>query len=485
MAPRGTALAGGVPVSQKRCDVVEMKRQLWVAVATLVLVACGGGDTVEVRGKVTDQEGTQPQNRVGAFAGEGLGGSGTVATASKVRVSTVGQGGQLSLVGEAEVAVQGSYSLEVPAEQQRLVIQAVDSSGTVVASALLDATGESGNIQMAPPMDSETSLEAEIFLQMVADGAQVAQTNTVDLRARVNAKMAAAARQGASTREAVQTRVKALAEAVRAAQETEIQAYAKAGVNTSQSALFQAELAASVKLNEALAAGNNAEQTYDTFYRDLAAAAETVGAKAKEQARAESSASVAFRATVGARLSAQDARPLADASIRAAAAVEARTSSAALSAILQAAAAADAATVEANRAATSLRTSVSAATTASAAAQAYASFSASVATSANVQSTVLGSYLGVSVVNQVAVSTAVQATATASAALDTALNIAVEGAVTSSQTNVTQLATGVANAYATYANTVEAQATTLAVFGTKTAPAVDVLLIAEGSFRMR
>ena len=50
-----------------------------------------------------------------------------------------------------------------------------------------------------------------------------------DVRARINAKMGAAARQGASTREAVQVRVKALAEAVRAAQETEIRAYAKAG----------------------------------------------------------------------------------------------------------------------------------------------------------------------------------------------------------------------------------------------------------------
>ena len=464
---------------------MAMKRQLWVAVATLVLVACGGSDTVKVRGKVTDQEGTQPQSVVSAFAGEGLGGSGTVSAATRVRASTVGQGGQLTLVGEAELSAEGSYSIEVPEGSERLVLQAVDSSGTVMASALLDASGAAGTEAVAPPMDSESSLEAEVFVQMVADGAQAAETDTVDVRARINAKMGAAARQGASTREAVQVRVKALAEAVRAAQETELRAYAKAGFQKSQLAFFTAELAASAKLNAALDAGTATEAAYQTFHAELAAAAEQLGAQAEQQARAESSASVAFRATVKARLSAQDAQPLVDASIRAAAAAEARTSGAALTAILQAAAATDEASTQAGSAATSLRSNVSAAATASAAAQAYASFSASVATGADVKTTVLGSYLGVSVANQAAVSTAVHASASAAATLDAALNVAIDAAVTNSQTDVTRLATGVADAYAAYATTVEAQASLLTAFGTKAAPAVDVLLIAEGSFRLR
>ena len=50
--------------------------------------------------------------------------------------------------------------------------------------------------------------------------------------------------------------MKALAEAVSAAEEAEIRAYAKAGVTTSQSALFDAELAASAKLNVALDAAS-------------------------------------------------------------------------------------------------------------------------------------------------------------------------------------------------------------------------------------
>jgi hypothetical protein len=461
-----------------------MKRNLWMAAATLVLAACGGGDTAEVRGRVTDQEGTQRQG-IRALAENGLGGSGSVSTASKVRASSVGSGGTLTLVGEADISAQGSYTVEVPSGEQRLVLQAVDASGAVVASALLDASGEAGDSTAAPPMDSESSLEAEIFVRMVADGAQAAQTNTVDLRARINANMAAAAQQGASTREAVQARVKVLAEAVRAAQEAEIRAYAKAGVQTSQSALFDAELAASAKLNAALDAGTAAETAYQTFHAELAAAADRIGAKVQEQAQGESSASVAFRVTVKARLSAQDAQPLVDASVRAAAAAEARASGAALTAILQAGAATNEASQQAGTVATSLRSSVSASTTASAAAQAFASFSASVATGADVKTTVLGSYLGANLTNQVAVSGAVSATATAAATLDAALDVAVDAAVTSSQTDITKLATGIADAYAAYASAVKAQSTVLAAFGTKATPAVEVLLVSEGSFRLR
>jgi hypothetical protein len=334
-------------------------------------------------------------------------------------------------------------------------------------------------------MDSESSLEAEVFLQMLADGAQLAETNTVDLRARINARMAAAARQGASSAEAQRQRVKALAEAVRAAQEAEVRAYARAGVQTSQGALFTAELAAAAKLNAALDAGTAAEAAYQAFFTELAAEAERLGAKAKEQARGERSASVAFRATVKGRLSAQDAQPLVDAAVRNAAALEARASGAALSALVQAASATDEAARQAGQAAASLRASVGASASASAVAQAFASFSASVATNTNVQATVLGAYLGVNATNQTAVSASIQATAAAAASLDVALDAAADVAVSASQTNVTALAAGIADAYAAYDSAVLAQAGALSAFGTKAAPAVEVLVLAEGSFRLR
>jgi hypothetical protein len=193
---------------------------------------------------------------------------------------------------------------------------------------------------------------------------------------------------------------------------------------------------------------------------------------------------VAFRATVRARLSAQDAQPLVDASVRNAAALESRTSGAALSALVQAASTTDEAARQAGQVTTSLRSSVSASTTASAAAQAFASFSASVATGSDVRATVLGSYLGVTSGNQLAVSGAVQATARAAAVLDVALDAAVSASVSASQTDTTKLATGIADAYGAYAKAVEAQADVLSAFGAKAAPAAELMLVAEGSFRL-
>ncbi|HZI03474.1 MAG TPA: hypothetical protein VEZ71_05600, partial [Archangium sp.] len=130
-------------------------RNLWAAVVVLGL-GTGCGNTVQVKGRVTDGEGTQPQAVVAGAAP--LGGSGTVAAATQVRASTVGTDGKLTVVAEGKLEAQGRYTLEVPAGEERLVLEAVDASGQVVASALLEAAAE-GKDAVAPPMDSETSLE--------------------------------------------------------------------------------------------------------------------------------------------------------------------------------------------------------------------------------------------------------------------------------------------------------------------------------------
>jgi hypothetical protein len=359
----------------------------------------------------------------------------------------------------------------------------VDASGQVVASALLEATAE-GESAVAPPMDGESSLEAEVFLRMMADKAQAETVDLVDVRARINAHMAAAARQGASTDESFRARVKALADAARAAQQAELEMYAKAGVQTSQTALFEQELAAAAALNVALDAGGSVEQAYEKFHADLRAAAERLGAKVEQQAQSERAAGASFRTALRARLSAEDARPLVDAALRASAGLEARASGEVLSALLAAANAADNVKQQAVTASTTLRSQVRASTTAAAAAQAFAGFGASVASSTDVQSSVLGRYLGVNVTNQLVVSAAVQATVTAAATLDASLEAAASAAVTSNATNVTLLATKTAEAYQAYATAVRAQASALSVFGAKAAPAVELMLVAEGSFQM-
>jgi hypothetical protein len=455
-------------------------RNLWAAVVVLGL-GTGCGNTVQVKGRVTDGEGTQPQALVGGAAP--IGGSGTVAATTQVRASTVGPDGTLTVVAESKLEAQGRYTLDVPAGEEHLVLQAVDASGQVVASALLEATAE-GQDAVAPPMDGESSLESEVFLQMMVDKPRAETVDMVDVRARINASMAAAARQGASTNEAFRSRVKALADAVRAAQQAELEMYAKAGVQTTQTALFEKELAAAAALNVALDAGGSAEQAYDTFHAELRAAAEGLGAKAEQQAQGERAAGASFRATVKARLSAEDARPLVDAALRASAGLEARASGAALSAILAAGNAAEDVKQQAVTASTTLRTQVRASTSVAMAAQAFTNFEAGVAGRTNVQASVLGRYLEVTTTNQVAVSAAVQATVAAAAALDTTLEAAVSTTVSSNTVDVALLARKTADAYQTYATAVRAQASVLSAFGAKATPAVELLVVAGGSFQL-
>jgi hypothetical protein len=455
-------------------------RNLFAALVVLGL-GTGCGNTVQVKGRVTDGEGTQPQAIVAGAAS--LGGSGTVSATTQVRASSVGPDGTLTVLAEGKLEARGYYTLDVPAGEERLVLEAVDASGQVVASALLEATAEGKDV-VAAPMDSETSLEAGVFLQMMADKPQAETVDMVDVRARINANMAAAARQGASTTEAFRSRVKALADAVRAAQQAELEMYAKAGVQTSQTALFEQELAAAASLSAGLEGGGPVQEVYDAFHAELRAAAERLGAKVEQQAQAERAASASFRATVKARLSAEDARPLVDAALRASAGVEARASGAALSALLSAAGAADDVKQQAVTASTTLRTQVRASTSAAMAANAFASFESSVSGSADLQASVLGRYLGVNASNQLTVGLAVQATVVAAATLDTTLDAAVSSAVSANAVDVSLLATKTAEAYQAYATAVRAQASALALFGAKATPAVEVLLVAEGSFQM-
>lgn len=455
---------------------MRMRIGLLGALVALMTAACGE-DTVQVKGRVTNGAGQQEQG-----LGDGapvLGGEGTVAAASKVQASSVGSGGRLDMLAEADVEANGNYTLELPPGSERVVIAAVDSSGKVVASALLDAAVEGE--RTAPPMTSESSLEAEVFVRMVMDGASVEAVDTVDLRSRINTEVAEAVKAEASAE--AQKSVAALAAAVRAAQEAEVKAYAEAGATISQQALFQASLEASAALDAALDAGSrSAADAYADFFAALRAA--TPELDEKEEAEGERAASAAFRATVEARLSSGSNASTADAAVRAAASLEARAATVAVDAILRAASATDATLTRARAAATALHASLSSAASASAAAQAWATYSASLATSSNVSTTVLGTHLGVNSSNQAALQGSINAAAQAGATLNSSLGIAMELIGLTGAVNTTVLAESVVRAFDTYHTAVRAQAQSLATFGANAAPAVELLIIAEGSFQL-
>ncbi|MCI0572072.1 MAG: hypothetical protein L0Y66_15060 [Myxococcaceae bacterium] len=447
------------------------------ALVGLTLGACGG--SVEVKGRITDEVGQQQQG-LGSGAPV-LGGQGTAAAATRVTASTVAPGGSLTVVAEAEVTADHTYSLELARGTERVVLQALDAQGEVVASALLDAavTAEGQTARTAPAMSSESSLEAEVFVKMVVDGAAVHTVDTVDLRSRITSKLAQEAR--AQSSEAQTRTVASLAAAARSAQESEVKAYAKAGVTVTQDELFQASLEASAKLDAALeATGTNATQAYADFFAAIQGAMEE--STETQEAEAERAASASFRAVVDARLNASvDTQPAADAAIRSAALLEARANDVAVRAVLQAAGATQPMLTQASTAYDDLRGKL-----ASSGSGVGAAFSAySVALTANGSASVLGGFLQVGTTGSANLGTALTACTTAFGTLDAALTAVLETNLLANllgSVNTTAVAEGMVNAYAAYHDSVRTHATAAlqATAGTKTSAAVEVLVVANG-----
>lgn len=428
-----------------------------------------------LRGEVREETGYQPQS---------LGGTGSVKASTHVQVGPLQADGSIHVVASAQLSTDGKYTVDkVPVGLKKLIVQALDASGNVTSSAILEASGSaSGEVVTATPMDSESSVEAQVMAQMVASGhVSLDEANAVDVRARINANMAAAVKAAVDAGADVNVLVSGLAEAVAAAQRTQLKAYASLGVQVTGAQLFGAQMSASVKLSAALDAGTDAKQAYADFFAGLDAGAATLGLDAKQNARAESCASAAMRATVRARLGVS-ASAVADASARAAGSLEARTSLIATHAILAAGLAAQTIVDAATNAGNTLRASISSAADATAEVAAYVAFTAAISGSADVSGSVIGQYLAVDVTTKTSAQTTVNVAAQASATLDTTLSTVVS---TTGSIDVDAIANAVVMAYTTFATTIDAQASTLVSFGAKAQPTLDLLIVVDGSFRMR
>lgn len=460
-------------------------RMLWAAVCATVL-ACGGGtEGATIEGRVTDGSGSQPQLR-GAAMGK-FGGSGTAAATTEVRAFRVGTGGQLTLVATAQVEADGSYALAAPAGGVNLIVQASNSDGEVVASGIVHMTGSVDTPVAVAPLSTETSVESEVFLAMVAAGsAAAAEVNTIDLRTRINAEVAAEVRAQAEAGTSTATTIAGLADAIAAAQAARLEALAEAGIATSQQALFSAQLEAAQRLDASLDAGAAASTSaYDAFFSEVAAAEVALGIDAEVSAQSEQQASASFRLMVDARVEIDGnagGAAVADAAVRLAASLEARASDAAIDAILAAGQLAAGAEAAANTALAELRQRLFAATSTAQAASAYATFTLSLTGSANVSTSVVGIGLEVNATTSVSLQQAVSASTDAAATLDAALQAALSRAAESIDPQ--ELAQLVADAHRIFRANVRAQSLALSSFGARAAPAVELMIVAHGSFRL-
>jgi len=333
-------------------------------------------------------------------------------------------------------------------------------------------------------MNTESSVEAAVLVQLATNGVALSNINVVDLRDRITSNVATAVQSAQNA----SAEIKALADAIAAAQVAKIQGYASEGISTTQSALFSSELAASQKLDAALdaAAGIQAQvdQAYTTFHSDLLSDLVALNASIKKHAQAEANASVAFRSVIKARLSAStDA--VADAALRAAAAGEARLSTAAVESILAAGSAASAVQSQAMSADATLLSQLSSAANAAPAGTAFSSWDASLSGTSTVTGSVLGNYLSVNAGTAVAAQGAVTAANTAAAALDTTLHTVAAGLSATGTIDFNALAQSIVTAYTAYETSINQQASALSTFGAQAQPSLDVLATAVGSFRVQ
>ncbi|GMU03150.1 hypothetical protein KH5H1_72710 [Corallococcus caeni] len=257
-----------------------------------MLIACRTGDEVEVRGRITNGSGPASQELSGAE--DAWGGPGTTAATAKVRASVLEVDGQAKVIAEADVDDQGGYSLKLDQSYVRVILEAVGPTGRTRASALLDSTqpAPGQDVRTAPPMSTETSLEAEVYVQMVRDGVEPGNVDTVDLRLRLTSRRARAVRLSSDIPGALRT----LSMAVRAAQQARISAYAAPGsVYFNKAELLSAPRDAASTLDLALDSGTtSAAKAYADFFaaRDAALPMHS----ALEHQKAERDAGMVFRA---------------------------------------------------------------------------------------------------------------------------------------------------------------------------------------------
>ncbi|MCB9764262.1 MAG: hypothetical protein H6739_31105 [Alphaproteobacteria bacterium] len=350
-----------------------------------------------VQGRVDDGAGQQSLS---------FGGAGTMEAAQTARLSRVKDDGSLEVISETSIDSSGSYSLEAPSSQDRMVLEALDASGEVVAAAILEATAEAeGGAVTATPMDSESTVEARVFVEMIAHGVQKSDVNVVDLRGRIDAAMASAVKASSEQGGDAEAQLTVLAEAMWAAQRSEEMAYADMGLDLSQADMFMMELDVSQALSAALDAGEPAEISYDAFFDAIVLVHEEAGADARTQSEAEAQASFSTRLIVEQRLG-SEAADLAEATVVHAAEGEAMLTARATEAILASADVTAAVEAHAEDAAEDLTSDVDAAADAAEAHEAWATWRAELVGEGSVEGSVLGDALQVNAVTAATVDVA-------------------------------------------------------------------------------
>lgn len=405
-------------------------------------------------GRITDAGGAQAR-----FAGQG-----TLSASTKVQSHTIAADGTLTFFADADIADDGTYTVELPdSSAEFFVVTAIDASGDAIGSVVVEpAEGD----RAVTPLDTESSVEALVFLESDAN---------VDLwafvRARVDAETAASV-MAASDGDAA---IVSLSDAVRASAAAEVESWTQAGVNVSQA--LDARLAASKMLSTALDA--ETAGAYDAFLVAMGDAETAAGATPENQAKAEASASLAFRAT----LRAEGATDLLNASAKATTSAEARAWDSAIETYLMAAGASQATLDEASQVNAQLQADLDASASASATARAVADWRTDVVGATAVEGSLLGDALVADILVEAALDAAVEAALDASLTLETTVQASADAAVAAPTFDAEAFGEATAQAMQDYRTSVDADVMTALSIVTDASASASLIIAAEGAFR--
>jgi len=222
------------------------------------------------------------------------------ADARSVTVATVQADGALVVIGEGDVDGYGNFSItELPAIDGPFVVEARDDDGEVIGRAIVPGDAEPGEPVIAQPISAETSVETDVMLRLLADGAADRETlDTVALMTRISAELAAETDASAET---------ALADAVDAAETSYLGVIAGIEGEVDASAIAEARLHAWAELATDLDQATDSQDENDAWLRfddrlnaDVSTA---VGVSLDVLASAEAAASTSFSETARAPLS--------------------------------------------------------------------------------------------------------------------------------------------------------------------------------------
>jgi hypothetical protein len=299
-----------------------------VAAGLLSLTACDSAD----HGALTDATFQGAVTQDPGHAEEGTTGSGVEgATVTAVSVGATGQ--TTALGGQATTNAQGSYTLTVPGTVDAVVIEAQTATGRYAA--LVEAGAATGGTVRVPPMNVESTAEADVYVRARAHSQLV---TAADVAAYVSAATAAAIRAGHTTVDQVAASVAAAVEAeaafAGAQQGGNVSAQALANVRTQRAgayATFRNQLAVATTAEARRTAVDAFESAYLTAFTAATltarqqAQASIAGAGAAARFVGTTNVSAAFRTAQQARVFAAATAALAiEQEFRAAGASQAR-----------------------------------------------------------------------------------------------------------------------------------------------------------------